>query len=155
MALLKDLVAQGKTNEEIAHLMERTPQAIHEEKLKLGLNEKTLRKWDEQEISDLRALAEENTIGEIAKIVGRDWPSVAMKCKELGIQTQSESKPMRPFTEKDDELIIKFSRYMTNDQLAARLGKSNGAIKQRKHRLRKKGYDIGTGREITCQKDWL
>ena len=155
VALLKDLVAQGKTNQEIGRFMKRTARAIQQEKLKLGLNKVSLRKWSEQEVLDLRALAQENTIGEIAKVLERDWSSVAMKCKELAIQTLSVPHEMRPFTREDDEVILKFSRYLTNEQLAEKLDRTKGAVMQRKHRLRKKGYDIGTGREMMRRKDWL
>ncbi|MDG4967506.1 hypothetical protein OGZ37_13175 [Lactococcus lactis] len=140
--LLEALIKQEKTNEEIAIYMNRSQSAIKQVKYALGYREFTVRQWSEQELEQLKELSKENSVGEIAQILNRDWTTVNRKCKALNITTQSKKIPMRDFTAEENNYIIKVSRYMTNEQIGEKLDRTEGSIKAHKSRLRKKGVVI-------------
>ena len=140
---LKDLVAQKKSNGEIAIILNRSHKAIKQAKYHLGYRDFTIRKWTEEEIRKLRELAKEYTTAEIANFFNRDWTAVERKCNALGITTQSKNIIiLGNYTQEEDDYIIKVSRYKTNEQISKKLGRTEASVKQRKSRLRKKGFSI-------------
>ncbi|GAB2024495.1 hypothetical protein [Lactovum odontotermitis] len=144
-AQLKGLVAQNKSNSEIAEIMGRTRRAIQQAKYKLDLGDFSIRKWTKQEETELRELSTEKTIAELAQHFGRGWTAIERKCQALGIKTQSKHIViLGPFTPEEDDYIIKTSWYMTNLQLSEKLNRTEGSVKQRKTRLRKMGFTVGT-----------
>ncbi|WP_282798788.1 hypothetical protein [Lactococcus lactis] len=149
--LFEILIKQGKSNEEIALFMNRSQSAIKQAKYALGYREFTVRKWSEQELEQLQELAKEKSIGEIAQILNRDWTTVERKCKALNLTTQSKKVPMRDFTPEENDYIIKVSRYMTNEQIAEKLDRTEGSIKAHKSRLRKKGIVVASYSKIKAR----
>ncbi|MBK0084594.1 hypothetical protein IAE51_11905 [Lactococcus sp. S64] len=149
--LLETLIEQGKTNEEIAIYMNRSQSAIKQAKYALGYREFTVRKWSEQELEQLQELSKEKSIGEIAQILNRDWTTVDRKCKALNIVTQSKKVSMRNFTARENDYIIRVSRYMTNEQIANKLERTEGSIKAYKSRLRKKGIVVASYSKIKAR----
>lgn len=149
--LIETLIKQEKTNEEIAIYMNRSQSAIKQAKYALGYREFTVRQWSEQELEQLQELAKEKSIGEIAQILNRDWTTVERKCKALNIVTQSKKVSMRNFTAGENDYIIKVSRYMTNEQIANKLDRTEGSIKAHKSRLRKKGIVVASYSKIKAR----
>lgn len=149
--LLEALIKQEKTNEEIAIYMNRSQSAIKQAKYALGYREFTVRKWSEQELEQLQELSKEKSIGEIAQILNRDWTTVERKCKALNIVTQSKKVSMRNFTARENDYIIRVSRYMTNEQIANKLDRTEGSIKAHKSRLRKKGIIVASYSKIKAR----
>ncbi|GAB2025414.1 hypothetical protein OfM1_14850 [Lactovum odontotermitis] len=141
---LKELAAQNKSNPEIAEIMGRTRSAIQQAKYKLGLGDYSVRKWTKQEEAELRVLAAEMTTAELAQYFDRGWTAIERKCKALEIKTQSRQIILDAFTPEEDDYIIKSSWYMTNLQLSEKLNRTEGSVKQRKTRLRKMGFTVGT-----------
>ncbi|MDR0298773.1 MAG: hypothetical protein LBI13_01610 [Streptococcaceae bacterium] len=142
---LKYLVQEGKSNQESAVLMGRTRSAIQQAKFKLGLGDYSVRKWTKKEEIELRQLALEMTTAELAQHFNREWTAIDRKCKSLGIRTQSKQVViLGPFTEEEDTYIITHSWYRTNLQLAEKLSRTEGSIKQRKTRLRKRGFQVAS-----------
>ena len=142
---LRTLVSQNKTNKEIAKIMGRTRSSIQQSKAKIGLGDYSVRKWTKKEEASLRKLAAEMTTAQLAEYFGREWTAVNDKCHSLGIRTQSKRVVMLgPFTKEDDTYIIDHSWYMTNLQLAEKLKRTVGSIKQRKTRLKKRGFPVAT-----------
>lgn len=149
--LLETLIKQEKTNEEIAIYMNRSQSAIKQAKYALGYREFTVRQWSEQELGQLQELSKEKSIGEIAQMLNRDWTTVERKCKALKIVTQSKKVSMRNFTARENDYIIRVSRYMTNEQIANKLDRTEGSIKAHKSRLRKKGIIVASYSKIKAR----
>lgn len=144
-AQLKVFVSENKSNQEIAKIMGRTRSSIQQAKFKLGLGDFSVRKWTKKEEMELQRLALEMTTAELAQHFNREWTAIERKCKSLGIKTQSKQIViLGPFTEKEDTYIIDHSWYMTNLQLAEKLNRTEGSIKQRKTRLRKRGFQVAS-----------
>lgn len=142
---LKILISEGKSNQEIAKVMHRTRSSIQQAKARIGLRDFSVRKWTKEDEVLLRELAKEMTIAELVQHFNREWTSVERKCKSLGIQTQSRKVViLGPYTEEEDAYLIKHSWYLTNLQLAEKMNRPEGSIKQRKTRLRKQGFKVGT-----------
>jgi len=153
---LKSLVYLEKSDQEIAIILNRTAGAIRGQRAVLGLTEFSHYKWTEEQIADLKRLSPECSYAEIGRILGIPVTVVARKCGQLGLSSAFVSWEIRgPYSKREDKIIIKFSRYLTNPQLAKRLGRSMDSVAQRKIKLRKMGYNIGTARVITRRKDWL
>lgn len=105
-------------------------------------NQNSYHPWSDEEIKNLIKLSESNkTIEEMSIILNRPYESVKQKLRKIKIK----AKPLRNnIWSKDEELLLEdlWSRNLSTKNIAKRLNRSEGAVKQKAERmfLGERGY---------------
>lgn len=119
----------GKTDEEIAFEMKRTPVAVQTHRFILGLSRPN-NNYSDHELKILREWSDYKTVSELSDMLpGRTAGSISRKCYTLGIPYH-ESKSTCKWSDDENKCLVELSRHKSADDLAGILHRSKTSIKR-------------------------
>lgn len=129
--IIKTLYENGKSDEYIANLLNRTTQAITTKREKLGLVERKC--WSEKEDNILRSVYDKLPAKEIANMLpNRSRDAIVLHAAVLGL---SGYKPYKEYSLEDEQFITQNYLTMSDDEMAKILGHPRASIKNRRNKL--------------------